>query len=212
MDGDVGALIRGALQDAGLFVFDRMFDNGFRQITSGKAPVATPADLKGLPIRVPPSPLSTSLFRAFGAAPQSISYGELYTALQTHVVDAQENPLPLIESSKFYEVQKYVSMTSHMWDGFWMLANRSAWNRLPAPTREIVQKHFTAAALAERDDLAKLDAGLIDKLKKAGMTVVEPDRAAFRTALNGTNFYKEWKAQFGEKAWSTLEKYTGQLG
>jgi tripartite ATP-independent transporter DctP family solute receptor len=212
MDGDVGALIRNALQDAGLFVFDRAFDNGFRQITTSKAPVVTPADLKGLPIRVPPSPLSTSLFRALGAAPQSISYGELYTALQTHVVDAEENPLPLIDTSKFYEVQKYVSMTNHSWDGFWVMANRTAWNRLPAATRDIVQKHFTAAALAERDDVAKLDAGLVDQLKKAGMTFIEPDRSAFRTALNSTGFYKDCKAQFHDKAWATLEKYTGQLG
>lgn len=77
MDGEVGALVRNALTDSGLFVYDNMFDNGFRQITTGAKPVEKPGDLSGLHIRVPPSPLSTSLFKAFGAAPQSINFGEV---------------------------------------------------------------------------------------------------------------------------------------
>jgi tripartite ATP-independent transporter DctP family solute receptor len=212
MDGEVGGLIRGALGDSGLFVFDKMYDNGFRQITSGTRPIAAPGDLKGLPIRVPPSPLSTSLFKAFGAAPQSISFGEVYTALQTRLVEAQENPLSLVDSAKFYEVQKYVSMTNHMWDGFWILANRAAWNKLPQATRDIVDRHFNAAALLEREDVAKVNDSIAGKLKAAGMQFVEPDLKAFRAALNATTFYAEWKEKFGAKAWAALEKYTGKLG
>ena len=155
-----------------------MFDNGFRQMTTGTRPIEKPADLKGLAIRVPPSPLSTSLFKAFGAAPQSISFGEVYTALQTKLVEAQENPLSLVETAKFYEVQKYVSMTNHMWDGFWILANRASGMRLPQPIREAVAKRFSEAALAERDDLAKLNDSIAGKLKAAGMTIrrAEPRR------------------------------------
>jgi TRAP-type transport system periplasmic protein len=212
VDGDVGALIRKAISDAGLFVFDKMFDNGFRQITTSSKPVERPEDLKGLSIRVPPSPLSTSLFKAFGAAPQSISFGEVYTALQTKLVDAQENPIGLIESSKFYEVQKYVSMTNHMWDGFWTLANKTFWGRLPRATQEIVQKRLNEAVLAERTDMANLNDSIIQKLKAAGMTFVEPNRQAFREALNATSFYPEWKGRFGAQAWETLERYTGKLG
>jgi tripartite ATP-independent transporter DctP family solute receptor len=212
LDGEVGALIRGALSDANLFVFDKIFDNGFRQITTGSKPVERPEDLKGLTIRVPPSPLSTSLFKAFGAAPQSISFGEVYTALQTKLVDAQENPLGLIDSNKFYEVQKHVSMTNHMWDGFWTLANKAFWGRLPQATRDIVQRRFDEAVLAERDDIAKSNDNLVQKLKSAGMNFVEPNRQAFREALNTTPFYQEWKGKFGPKAWETLERYTGKLG
>lgn len=212
LDGDVGALIRDAISGAGLFVFDKMFDNGFRQITSGTKPVERPEDLKGLAIRVPPSPLSTSLFKAFGAAPQSISFGEVYTALQTKLVEAQENPLGLIDANKFYEVQKFVSMTNHMWDGFWTLSNKAFWNRLPQATRDIVTKRFDEAVLAEREDVAKMNDSLIQKLKGAGMTFVEPNRQAFREALNATPFYQEWKGRFGAKAWETLERYTGKLG
>ena len=154
-----------------MFVFEKMYDNGFRQMTSSTRPIEKPADLKGLPIRVPPSPLSTSLFKAFGAAPQSISFGEVYTALQTKLVEAQENPLSLVETAKFYEVQKYVSMTNHMWDGFWILANRASWGRLPKPMQDVVDKRFNEAALLEREDVAKLNDSIAGKLKAAGMTV-----------------------------------------
>jgi tripartite ATP-independent transporter DctP family solute receptor len=212
MDGEVGGLIKSALGDSGLFVFDKMYDNGFRQITSSTRPIEKPGDLKGVAIRVPPSPLSTSLFKAFGAAPQSISFGEVYTALQTKLVDAQENPLALVETAKFYEVQKYVSMTNHMWDGFWILANRAAWGRLPKPVQEAVDKRLNEAALLERDDVAKLNDSIAGKLKAAGMQFIDPDLKAFRDALNATTFYAEWKEKFGAKAWSTLEKYTGKLG
>lgn len=212
MDGDVGALVRNALTDSGLFVYDNMFDNGFRQITTGSKPIEKPTDLSGVHIRVPPSPLSTSLFKAFGAAPQSINFGEVYTALQTKLVDAQENPLPLIDTSKFYEVQKYVSMTSHMWDGFWVLGNRAFVQKLPKDVQEIIARRFREAALAEREDIVKLNASIVEKLKAAGMTFVAPDRQAFRTALAATPFYSDWKQKFGDKAWSTLEQYTGKLG
>lgn len=212
MDGDVGALIRSALSDTGLFVFEKMFDNGFRQITSGSKPIERPGDLKGLSIRVPPSPLSTSLFKAFGAAPQSLSFGEVYTALQTKLVEAQENPLLLVDSAKFYEVQKYVSITNHMWDGFWMLANKAFWGRLPQAMRDVAEKRFSEAALAERKDIEQLNDSIVQKLKTAGMTFVQPDRQAFRDALNATSFYQEWKGRFGAKAWETLERYTGKLG
>jgi tripartite ATP-independent transporter DctP family solute receptor len=212
MDGELGALVRGAIQKVGLHVYDKMFDNGFRQITSGDKPVQAPADLAGLTIRVPPSALSTSLFKAFGASPQSINFGETYTALQTHLVAAQENPLPLIESAKFYEVQKYVSMTNHMWDGFWIIGNADAIKGLPADLAALVAKHFDAAVLGERDDITKLNASIIEQLKAKGMNFVEPDRAAFRAALNKTSFYEDWKKRFGDANWAVLEKYTGKLG
>ncbi len=212
MDGDVGGLVRQGLEKTGLHAFDKMFDNGFRQITSGSKPIEKPSDLAGVHIRVPPSPLSTSLFKAFGAAPQSISFGEVYTALQTKLVDAQENPLPLVDSGKFYEVQKYVSLTNHMWDGLWMLANGPFWKRQPQPIKDVVTKHFTAAAIAERADLVKLDDSLRAKLTGAGMQIVEPNRQAFREVLAASTFYKDWKERFGAEAWSALERYTGKLG
>ncbi|HEY0424180.1 MAG TPA: TRAP transporter substrate-binding protein, partial [Rhodopila sp.] len=120
VDGDLGAMIRASVDKSGLYAFEKIWDNGFRQISSSTHPIRTPDDLKGYKIRVPVSPLWTSMFEAFGAAPASINFSEVYSALQTKIVEGQENPLVNIETAKLYEVQKYVSMTRHMWDGFIM--------------------------------------------------------------------------------------------
>ena len=154
MDGELGAYVRGQIGKANLVVMDKIWDNGFRQMTSSKGPINTPDDLKGFKIRVPVSPLWTSMFTAFQSAPASINFAEVYTALQTKVVDGQENPLAIISTAKLFEVQKYLSMTNHMWDGFWFLANRRAWERLPedlrADRRQEPQRRRRAGARRRR--------------------------------------------------------------
>ena len=132
MDGDLGAYVKKQiLASTPLVPLDKMWDLGYRQITNSARPIATADDLKGLKLRVPGAPALVSLFQALGVAPVSMQYGEIYTALQTKVVDGQENPLSQIDSGKFYEVQKYMSLTNHVWDGFWMIVNGNAWKRLP---------------------------------------------------------------------------------
>ena len=160
MDGDLGAYVRGEINKAGLEVMDKIWDNGFRQTTSSTKPINGPDDLKGFKIRVPVSPLWTSMFKAFDASPASINFSEVYSALQTKIVEGQENPLAIISTAKLYEVQKYCSLTNHMWDGFWFLANRRAWEAVPKDVQAIVAKHINAAAVSERADVAKLNAGL----------------------------------------------------
>ena len=209
MDGELGAYVRKEIAKANLVVMDKIWDNGFRQITSSSKPIQTPDDLKGFKIRVPVSPLWTSMFTAFGSAPASINFAEVYTALQTKVVDGQENPLAIISTAKLFEVQKYVSMTNHMWDGFWFLANRRAWERLPEDLRAIVAKHLNEAAVSERADVAKLNAGLKDELISKGMQFNDPDPALFREALRKAGFYAEWKKKYGDEAWAILEKSVG---
>ncbi|MEE1658252.1 TRAP transporter substrate-binding protein [Microvirga sp. CF3062] len=209
MDGDLGAYVRGQITKANLVVMDKIWDNGFRQITSSSKAIQTPDDLKGFKIRVPVSPLWTSMFTAFGSAPASINFAEVYTALQTKVVDGQENPLAILSTAKLFEVQKFVSMTNHMWDGFWFLANRRAWERLPEDLRPIVAKHLNAAAVEERADVAKLNAGLKDELVSKGMQFNDPDPALFREALRKGGFYAEWKKKYGDEAWAILEKAVG---
>src|SRR5271169_4357337 len=158
IDGDLGAYIREQIKKAGLMVMDKIWDNGFRQTTSSTKPINSPDDLKGFKIRVPVSPLWTSMFKAFDAAPASINFSEVYSALQTKVVEGQENPLAIIATAKLYEVQKYCSLTNHMWDGFWFLANRRSWEAVPETMRGIVAKYINAAAESERADVAKLNA------------------------------------------------------
>ncbi|TCZ59733.1 TRAP transporter substrate-binding protein [Roseicella aquatilis] len=211
MDGSLGAHVRAQIGKAGLMVMDRIWDNGFRQITASSKPINGPEDLRNFKIRVPVSPLWTSLFQALGAAPTSINFSETYSALQTRVVDGQENPLAIIQTAKLYEVQKYCSMTNHMWDGFWMLANRRAWAALPKDAQEIVARNWNAAAMAERADVAKLNAGLKDELAGKGMVFNQPQTAPFRDALKKAGFYGQWKAKYGDEAWAMLEQSTGAL-
>jgi TRAP-type transport system periplasmic protein len=211
MDGDLGGHVRGEINKAGLVVMDKIWDNGFRQTTSSSKPINGPEDFKGFKIRVPVSPLWTSMFKAFDAAPASINFSEVYSALQTKVVEGQENPLAIISTAKLYEVQKFCSLTNHMWDGFWFLANRRAWEAVPQDVRTIVAKHINAAAVNERDDVAKLNASLKEDLAGKGLVFNQPVVAPFREKLRAAGFYAEWKGKYGDQAWELLEKAVGKL-
>ncbi len=211
MDGDLGKLIRTAIGKAGLITLSRVWDNGFRQITEAKAAVNTPADFNGFKIRVPNTALLTSLFASLGASPTSINLNELYSALQTRVVEGQENPLALIDTGKLYEVQKFCTISNHCWSGYWMVANRRALARLPDDVREILERNLDAAALSERADLLKLDDSLRAALTAKGLVFNKPDPAPFQAALKQAGFYAKWKETYGAEAWATLERYTGSL-
>ena len=211
MDGELGAYVRGQIVKANLAVMEKIWDNGFRQTTTSTKPINSPEDFRGLKIRVPPSPLWTSMFKAFAAAPTSINFNEVYSSLQTRVVEGQENPLAIIATAKLYEVQKFCSLTNHMWDGFWFLANRRAWERLPQEVRATVARHVNAAAVKEREDVARLNAGLQQELAGKGLTFNQPAAAPFREKLRQAGFYVEWKGKYGEEAWAILEKAVGRL-
>ena len=211
MDGDLGAYVRAQITKANLVVMDKIWDNGFRQTTTSTKPITVPDDFKGMKLRVPPSPLWTSMFKAFDSAPTSINFNETYSALQTRIVEGQENPLAVISTAKLNEVQKYCSLTNHMWDGYWFLANRRAWERLPPDIRAIMTKHINAAGTKEREDTAKLNAGLQAELAGKGLTFNKPDPAPFREKLRTVGFYSEWKGKYGDEAWAILEKSVGKL-
>ncbi len=211
MDGELGAWIRAQIAKKDLVAMDRIWDNGFRQTTASTKPIATPADFKGFKIRVPVSPLWTSMFKAFDAAPASINFAEVYAALQTRVVEGEENPLAVIATAKLYEVQKYCSLTNHMWDGFWFLGNKRAWERLPPDLQAIVARHVNAAGMKERADVAELNASLQKDLAAKGLLFNATDPAAFRDHLRKAGFYVDWKARFGDEGWAVLERSVGKL-
>jgi tripartite ATP-independent transporter DctP family solute receptor len=211
MDGDLGSYVRAQIAKSGLIAMDKIWDNGFRQTTTSTKPIVTPDDFKGMKLRVPPSPLWTSMFKALEASPASINFNEVYSALQTKIVDGEENPLAIISTAKLYEVQKYCSLTNHMWDGFWFLANQRAWEALPNDVRGIVAKNINTAGLKEREDVAELNATLQQSLAAKGLVFNRPDPAPFRDKLRSAGFYTEWKAKYGDEAWSLLEKSAGKL-
>ncbi|MBB5704361.1 tripartite ATP-independent transporter DctP family solute receptor [Ochrobactrum daejeonense] len=210
MDGDLGAYARGQIEKAGLIVMEKIWDNGYRQTTSSKHPITTPKDFDSFKIRVPVSPLWTSMFSAFGAAPASINFAEVYTALQTGIVDGQENPLAIMKVAKMWEVQKYLSMTNHMWDGFWLLGNRRAWNALPEDAQQIVAKNFNASAMDQRADVMALNGTLKSELEKEGFVFNDVDPKPFEDKLREAGFYAEWKKTYGDEAWAILETAIGR--
>jgi tripartite ATP-independent transporter DctP family solute receptor len=211
MDGDVGAHVRAALAKVNLHVFEKCLDNGYRNITTATKAISTPEDLKGFKIRVPGIPLWISMFKALGASPTAIPFGELYSALQTKVVDGQENPLALIRSAKLYEVQKYCSLTGHTWDGHFIFGNAKRFEALPKEVQASITKNLTAAALKQREDIAKLNVDAQAELTKLGITFNKPDPAPFRSILQSAGFYTEWKKKYGDEVWAKLEKYSGRL-
>jgi tripartite ATP-independent transporter DctP family solute receptor len=211
MDGELGTYIRAQIAKTPIMTVSKVWDNGFRHVTSSTREIKTPDDLKGFKIRVPPAPILTSLFKALEAGPAPINFNELYSALQTKVVDGQENPLPIIATTRLYEVQKTCSLTGHVWDGYWILGNKRAFERLPQDVREIVMREFDRSANDQRSDIAALSESLRRDLTAKNLQFIEVDRSAFRQALGKTTFYGEWKSKFGNEAWTALEKVSGKL-
>lgn len=211
MDGELGAHIRAQIAKANIHTMEKVWGHGYRQITTSTRPVETPADLSNFRIRMPATPLWTAMFKSLGAAPTTINFNELYTALQTRIVDGQENPLAVIDTGKLYEVQKYCSLTSHLWEGYWWLTGGRAWRQLPDDIKQIVTRNVNEMALTQRTDMAKLNAALREQLEQKGLKFNTPDTASFREKLALSGFYKEWKDRFGPEAWGLLEKYSGPL-
>jgi tripartite ATP-independent transporter DctP family solute receptor len=212
MDGELGDHVRAEIEKTPIFTVSKIWDNGFRHVTSSTREIRAPADLKGFKLRVPPAPPLTSLFKALDAAPTPINFNEVYTSLQTKVVEGQENPLAIIATTRLYEVQKSCSLTGHVWDGYWVLGNKRAFAKLPADVQAIITRELDKSAIDQRADIAKLSETLKADLKAKGITFIDVQQDDFRKALAGTNFYAEWKQKYGPTAWDLLEKVSGKLG
>jgi len=212
MDGQLGDHIRSEIAKTPIFTVSKIWDNGFRHVTSSTREIRGPADLKGFKLRVPPAPPLTSLFKALDAAPTPINFNEVYTSLQTKVVEGQENPLAIIATTRLYEVQKTCSLTAHVWDGYWVLGNKRAFAKLPTDVQAIITRELDKSAGDQRADIAKLSDTLKADLKAKGITFIDVQQDDFRKALASTNFYAEWKQKYGPTAWDLMEKVSGKLG
>jgi tripartite ATP-independent transporter DctP family solute receptor len=211
MDGNLGKYVRGQIEKVGLLTMSKPWENGFRQITTSSKPINSPDDLKGLKLRVPAAPMLSTLFTALGASPTPINFNEVYSALQTKLVEGQENPLAIIATARLYEVQKYCSTSNHVWDAYWILGNRKAVDRLPKDIQDIVFAEFEKSADDERADIAALSKSLRTDLASKGLQFVDVDKKAFKAALGKTTFYKDWRGKFGDEAWALLEDNAGSL-
>lgn len=162
--------------------------------------------------RVPNAALAVSMFKGLGAAPTTVNSAEVYTALQTKLVDGGEGPLVTIDGSKYYEATKFITLTAHQHTPFEMIANGAAWSRLPKNLQDILSNNLDAAALLQRADIARGDIKLTDMLKDRGQTFIEPDRPSFRNALKGAGLYAEWRDAYGgAEPFGLLERAVGTL-
>lgn len=155
---------------------------GARDVTSNR-PIRTPEDMKGLKIRVPDAPAYLAFPKALGANPTPIAFAEVYLALQSGTVDAQENPLPTIEAKKFYEVQKYISLTGHIVDSLLTVVSGQLWARLLPADRAIFTDVMREAAEKAGREIMASETRLTEEFKKKGLTVITVDKNAFREAV-----------------------------
>jgi tripartite ATP-independent transporter DctP family solute receptor len=213
MDGPLGAYTNNAIVAAniGLTPLGRVWDAGFRQIVNSAQAISAPHDLIGLKMRVPQSSMPVAMFKALGASPTPISASEMYTALQTHLIDGAEMPLVSVETYRLFEVQKFASMTNHVWTAYRFYANSVAWQRLPQELRSVVLRAYNDETRLEREEVARGDAALREKLKSQGMSFNQADGAAFKATLATAGLYRQWRDNFGPAAWALLEKTAGKL-
>ena len=159
-----------------------VWENGYRHITNSKRPIVKPADLQGIKLRIPEGKWRLKMFQAYGANPSPMKLSEVFTALSTGVMDGQENPLTQIWSQKFQEVQKYLSMTGHVYTPAFVAVGTKRWESLPADVRKIIEDTAKETQAFVYERAKKDDDELVAKFVAAGMKVNEADKDAFIAA------------------------------
>ena len=159
-----------------------VWENGYRHITNNKHPVNTPADLKGIKLRVPEGKWRVKMFQTYGANPSPMKYSEVFTALQTGVMDGQENPYAQIASAKFYEVQKFLSITGHVYTPSYAAVGAKKWATLPAEVRKTLEALAAETQAFVYEKAARDDEDLLAKMKAAGIQVNVANKDAFIAA------------------------------
>jgi TRAP-type transport system periplasmic protein len=207
-DGALGEYVRKETAAKGVVTLRTIWDSGMIQISVSSHPIRTPEDLRDLKIRVNASKITLDLFRTLGASATSQFDNELYTALQTHLVDGEEGPLNTIQASRYYEVQKYISMTNHQWQGAWMIANADTWKSLPPDLQELIERINTRYAMLERRDSKLVNASVADMLAREGPIINLVDQTPFRTRLGP--YYESWATAFGSTEWGILQSALGR--
>lgn len=197
LDGELGKELDKRLLKTGMMNLG-YFENGFRHITNNKRPIYSPDDLKGLKIRTMEVPPHIAFFKELGANPTPMSFGELYTALQQGTVDGQENPIVLIHDSRFYEVQKYCSLTGHVFSVVHILTNKSFIDNLPADLQEVVKEGARSFVARHREVMPQEEEELIVELQNKGMKI--------------NDLTPEQKKPFVEAAHAIYEQFKGEIG
>jgi len=196
LDGDIGQGLLRRFADVGI-VGLAFWENGFRHLTSAKKPIHGPGDLKNLKVRVMENRVHQAAFRQLGADASPMAWGEVFTSLQQGLLDAQENPIPIISTFKLYEVQKFLSLTGHVYSPAPVLLSRKSWDRMSPDIQRILRDTAGEVARVQRSLVRSQEQKQIGELKAKGMVVIEsPDKAAFRAAMRPV--FEQFEAQFGK--------------
>ncbi|AQZ99545.1 TRAP transporter substrate-binding protein [Comamonas kerstersii] len=197
LDGKFGQDLLAKFQQRGLVAL-AWGEQGFRHLTNNKVSVQNVADLKGLKIRVTENPVHITAFRTLGAAPTPMSWPEVISALQQGTIDGQENPISVLTSSKLWEVQKHLTLTSHVYAPVVLVLSPSFWGSLTDAQKAAFTEGAKAGAQASRAFVDDVEAKGVEMAKSNGMQVVENvDAAAFRAALEPA--YKQYAKKFGQQ-------------
>ena len=195
LDGDIGRGLLEKFEAVGIKGL-AFWENGFRHITTAKKPITRPTDLKGLKIRVMENRVHQAAFRQLGADATPMAWGEVFTSLQQGLLDAQENPIPIVSTFKLYEVQKFLALTGHVYSPAPVLLSKKSWDRMPSDIQKILLDAAVEVAKIQRQLNRTQEQKQLGELKAKGMTVVEePDRAAFREAMKPV--FEQFQGQFG---------------
>jgi len=196
LDGPIGQDILTKFPAKGLIAISWM-ENGFRHVSNNKKQVKTPEDLKGMKIRTMENKVHMEAFKAMGALPTPMNMNELFTALQTGTVDGQENPVPVILASKLYTVQKYVSLTGHVYSPALLIVSTALWGKLSDADKAAFKESAKAAQVANRKKVIEDDTNGIEFMRKAGVEVLtQVDKAQFQKAV--ASAYITYNKEFGE--------------
>ncbi|MEQ8815431.1 MAG: TRAP transporter substrate-binding protein [Thalassobaculum sp.] len=182
-------VFRPAAEAKGVMILG-FWENGFRQVTNNVRPIVKPEDLKGVKLRTPRGEWRVKMFQSYGANPSPMAFSEVFTALKTGVMDGQENPLINVWSAKFYEVQKYLSMTGHVYIPAYIVTSPNTFKKWPADVQKIISETAVEMEPFAREAGKNFDDDLLGKLKEKGMAINEADKEAFVNASKG--IYEEF--------------------
>ncbi|MDR2529885.1 MAG: TRAP transporter substrate-binding protein [Synergistaceae bacterium] len=197
LDGEIGKYVMGLLDSKGIHGLAWM-ENGFRNLTNAKRAVNSPDDVKGLKVRTMENKVHMAMWRVLGVDPTPMAWSEVFTALQQGTIDGQENPVPVIYTSKLYEVQKHLALTRHVFSPAMILVAKPLFDSLSPERQKIFEKAALEAALHERAVCDKMENDFIDSLKKSGMEISTPNLAPFQEASR--KVYDEFRGELGDDA------------
>jgi len=211
LDGALGAYLRDEMRAKGIYsIPGGCFENGMHQLTCSTKPIRSAADLQGLRMRIPGTPAYQNFFKSLGAEITTVNLTRTYDALKSGQVEAQDDPWDVVELFKFYEVQKYASVTDHSWSGYNLLASQKVWQGLPADVQRVIETNAKKYVALQRSDTDALNVDLRRDLETKGMIFNNADQASFRASLAA--FYPGWKQHIGARTWEILESQVGKLG